>query len=82
MFPFFTYENIYIFVKEQTIIFFMSETKRLPELRVTNMPVQLNEELNNIKDNLGISLSAFLKPHLRKIVDSYDEHMKKPKQND
>lgn len=36
------------------------------------------DHLKNIAKNTGITLSSLIKTHLRSIVDSYPEHMKKP----
>lgn len=45
------------------------------ELRLRGMG-KLKETLSNIAQNEGNTLSAFLRPKLRQIVDSYPEQMK------
>lgn len=52
--------------------------ERNPELRIYGVSVKIHEEINNIADNLGNTFSDFMKPHLRKIVESYPEDMRKP----
>jgi len=54
--------------------------KKKDEVRVRGVSLQLAEELNNIADNIGITLTAFLKPKLREIANSYPEKMRKPHQ--
>jgi hypothetical protein len=53
-----------------------------PELRITGVPEEILDQLHNIAKNEGNNLSAILKPHLRKIVESYPERMRRPPQND
>lgn len=56
----------------------MAKQKDSPKpLTITNVPSIIHQDLHNIADNIGIPLSAFLKPELRKIADSYPAHMKK-----
>jgi|GEM_PF-1551016 len=47
------------------------------EVRTRGVSPRVAMELHNICKNLGVSVSDFLKPKLREIVDSYPEHMKK-----
>lgn len=42
----------------------------------------LHEELHNIADHEGDTLANFLRPHLRKIADSYPPQTKLPLTND
>ena len=52
---------------------------RLPEIRIYGVPAPIHEQLRNIAKNEGANdLSALLKPHLRKIVESYPERMRLP----
>jgi hypothetical protein len=53
-----------------------------PELRITGVPEEILEQLHNIAKNEGNNLSAILKPHLRKIVESYSDRMRRPPIND
>jgi hypothetical protein len=52
------------------------------EIRITNVPKDIKEDLENIADNIGISLVTLLKPKLREIRDSYSEKMRKPRPKD
>lgn len=51
---------------------------RLREVRVTNVPDQLNDDLLNISKNLGITISTLVKPKLYELTNSYDANMKLP----
>lgn len=46
------------------------------EIRITNVPLDVKNDLENIASNIGISLSAMLKPKLREIRDGYSEKMR------
>jgi len=46
------------------------------EIRITNIPPEVLKDLRNIAKNSGITLSAFLKPKLRKITAEYPAEMK------
>lgn len=48
------------------------------ELRIRNVSPQVMRELDNIAANIGIPESAFIKMELRKVADSYPDHMKQP----
>jgi len=52
------------------------------EIRITNVPKDIKEDLENIAANTGISLGTLLKPKLREIRDSYSEKMRKPRPKD
>lgn len=52
------------------------------EIRITNVPSDIKNDLENIAGNMGISLSAMLKPKLREIRDSYSDKMKKKPEKD
>ena len=52
--------------------------KQYPEIRVTGVSSKLNEELQNIAGNIGITKNSFLKMKLREISNSYPEKMKLP----
>lgn len=52
------------------------------EIRVKGIPPQTHTDLIHISQNLGISLSALLKPELRKIADSYSPELKNPPEKD
>jgi hypothetical protein len=58
------------------------DKSRNPELRIYGVAEVVHDSLINISDNIGISFSDFMKPHLRKIMEEYPEHMKKPKPKD
>lgn len=53
-------------------------SKRNPEIRIAGVSEKVHFELTNIAENLGIYLTDLLKPHLRKIAESYPEEMRKP----
>lgn len=46
------------------------------EIRITNVPPQIKQELKNIAKNSGVSLGQLLKPKLREIASSYEANMK------
>lgn len=48
------------------------------ELRVNQMPKEVNQGLHNIAKNLGISFSVYMKIELRKIYEAAPAHLKKP----
>jgi hypothetical protein len=52
------------------------------ELRITNVPTRLREELENVVGNLGTTVSGFLKPKIRDILESYSPDMKLPPKKD
>lgn len=52
--------------------------KHKNEIRIQNVNNKVFEEINNIAKNQGITLAAFMKPELRKIVDSYPDKLKQP----
>lgn len=52
--------------------------KHKNEIRIQNVNNKVFEEINNIAENLGVTLAAFMKPELRKIVDSYPDKLKQP----
>lgn len=45
-------------------------------LRISGVPNQLANELQNIAKNSGVTLAALLKPKLREIAESYPQQMK------
>lgn len=51
--------------------------KKSPEIRVRGVSENLKRDLNNIAKNKGISLTSFLKPILRDIVNSASDKDKK-----
>lgn len=57
------------------------QPNRKPELRIQGVSNKTKQEIKNIADNEGIGLSEFMRPHLRKIIDSYPEEKRKPKPN-
>lgn len=48
------------------------------ELRLQSVPSAVSNDLKNISGNIGISLTALLKKHLREIIDQYPDEMKLP----
>ncbi len=61
----------------------MAETnKDYREIRVRGVGEQLQNDLTNISKNLGIDVSALVKPKLWEIANSYPEHMKQPPRKD
>ncbi len=53
-------------------------SKRNPYLVIYGISHKTHLEISNIADNLGMKVCDFMKPELRKICDSYPEHMKIP----
>jgi hypothetical protein len=54
----------------------------LPEIRVKGVSVKTHNELQNIAENNGVSLSNFLRPKLTEIANGYPDHMKLPPRKD
>lgn len=52
--------------------------KNKGEVRIRGVSPKLIEELNNIADNVGTTLSAILKPKLREIANGFPEKMREP----
>lgn len=48
------------------------------KLIIYGVSEQIHDDLCNIADNHTVSFSDFMRPHLRKIRDSYSEEMRKP----
>jgi len=48
------------------------------ELRIYGVGKRTKQELKNIASHLDCTVSTFLKPHLRTIIDSYPESKRKP----
>lgn len=55
---------------------------RAKYLYIPNVPDDTKEALINISANLGIPLSALIKPELRKIIESFPPKMREPKSKD
>ena len=53
------------------------EKSKYPYLAVYGVNSSVHEELKNISKNLGIDLSALIKPKLRELRDSYPEALRK-----
>jgi hypothetical protein len=51
--------------------------KRKPEIRIRLVSPDLITELYNIAKYKDLTLSTFLKPHLRDIANKYPEEMKR-----
>ncbi len=49
-----------------------------PDLRIYGVSKIIHEEINNIAKNSGLTLSDFMKPELRKIVERFPERYRKP----
>lgn len=49
------------------------------QMSIRGVNDQLKQDLKNIADNLGDSVSSLIKPKLRELRDSYPEHLRKPK---
>ena len=45
-------------------------------IKVRGVPGKLKNQLKTIAENKGITLSAFVRPALRKLVESQPEHLK------
>lgn len=55
----------------------MPKNKKIKEnnhLEIRNIPRETLEPLNNIAKHLGVTMTEFLKPHMRKIIDKYPEY--------
>lgn len=48
------------------------------ELRIKGVSTKTKEEVMNIAGHLGITMSAFLKPKLKEIINTYPEKMREP----
>jgi len=55
-----------------------TQIKKQTELRMTFIPDDVLEKLNNIGGNMWVSVNALLKMEVQKMVDKYPEHMKNP----
>lgn len=53
-----------------------SEKKKYSDLRIRSVNQQVRDEIKNIAQNEGQTISSFLKPHLRKIAESYPPQMR------
>lgn len=51
------------------------------DIEITNMPVPLLDELDNIVSHQGISRGQFLKMKIREMVGTYPEQMRKARLN-
>lgn len=50
------------------------------QLNIPNVIKRDKDAIDNIADNLGITTASFIKMELKKIINSYPEHMRqKPK---
>lgn len=49
------------------------------DIKVKNVPNQVHQDLTNISKNLGISVTALIKPKLKELTDSYSADMKRIK---
>lgn len=57
----------------------MSEKQtRNPELRIQGVSATTHDQLKNIAKNSGVTISAFLRPKLKDILNSYPDRMKQP----
>jgi len=45
-------------------------------ITIKSVPEHLENDIKVIAENLGVTTSAFLKPHLKNIADQYPDHMK------
>lgn len=48
------------------------------EIRIYGIQPSVAQTLENIADNLGVTVTQYLKPKIRDIVDSAPDHLKKP----
>lgn len=58
----------------------MPSKKKIKEnqpLLINDWPQEVVQPLNNIAKHLGITMTEFLKPHIRKIIDKYPEYKTK-----
>lgn len=64
----------------------MSEkNKQIPdrvEIRIVGVSRFINDQLNNIADNSGLTKNELLKSKLPDIIQSFPENMRKPKDPD
>lgn len=52
------------------------------EVRIYGVPDATVQAIQNISDNLGVTASSFLKPHIKSIVDSQPDSLKRPREKD
>lgn len=55
------------------------ENNRLSEIRISGIKPQLHEELMNISNNLGVTVTSLIKPKIQEFVNSYPPDLKRPK---
>lgn len=48
----------------------------ISEVRIKGVSKVMSKQLGNIAKNLGVGISAILKPKIREIVDSYPDNLK------
>lgn len=46
------------------------------EIRITNVSHKMKSELKNIARHYGLSMSSFLKPKVRELIDSHPIHIR------
>lgn len=56
----------------------MADQRNHDEIRIRGVAPSMKQDINNIAGNLGITVTDFLKPKLREIVDQAPEHLKRP----
>jgi len=54
----------------------------MAEIKITNVPPTVKEQLENIADHMGVETGSFLKTELRHIIDRYPEKMRLPKNDE
>ena len=52
------------------------DDKITKDILIKSVSLEMETDIRNISKNMGITYSAFLKPHLKAIADSYPESLK------
>lgn len=55
---------------------------KVKEIRCQGIPENTADELKNVADNIGLTISQLMKPHIKAIVDSYSHELRQPKKKD
>ncbi len=56
--------------------------KELPQLRVKRIPEAMFEEMKNVSDNSGISVSSLIKRKMIEIIEGFPPRYREPKPKD
>lgn len=59
----------------------MEKSTQLQEIRITGVSPKLHSEIKNIAKYDDVTISQLLKPHLRRLVESYPKHARIPEED-